>query len=92
MIKTVVKLLIAALIANAVWRVGTAYMTHFKFQDGAVEIAQFGATKSEDELKQKEMAGPLGGVYSAQNDFQTKLAALIETYQAECDRVQREST
>jgi hypothetical protein len=53
MIKTVIKLLIAAIIANAVWRVGTAYMTHFKFQDGAVEIAQFGATKSEDELKQK---------------------------------------
>ena len=28
-------------------------MTHFKFQDGSVEIAQFGATKSEDELKGK---------------------------------------
>jgi len=55
MIKAVFKLLVAALIANALWHVGTAYMTHFKFQDGATEIAQFGATKSEDEVKQRVM-------------------------------------
>ena len=45
----------------------------------------------EDELKQKEMVFPLGEVYSAQNAFQTKLTALIETYKAECDRMQGES-
>jgi hypothetical protein len=45
----------------------------------------------EEELKQKEMVLPLGEVYSAQNAFQTKLTALIETYKAECDRMQRES-
>ena len=45
----------------------------------------------EDELKQKEMVFPLGEVYSAQNAFQTKLTALIETYTAECDRMQGES-
>jgi hypothetical protein len=39
----------------------------------------------EDELKQKEIAGPLGEVYSAQNVFQTKLTTLIEVYKAECD-------
>ena len=45
----------------------------------------------EEELKQKEMVLPLGEVYSAQNAFQTKITALIETYKAECDRMQRES-
>ena len=45
----------------------------------------------EEELKQKEMVLPLGEVYSAQNAFQTKLTALIETYKAECDRMQGES-
>jgi hypothetical protein len=45
----------------------------------------------EEELKQKEMVLPLGEVYSAQNAFQTKLTALIETYKAECDRMQSES-
>ena len=42
----------------------------------------------EDELKQTTMVGPLGEVYSAQNTFQTKLSALIESYKDECDRLQ----
>lgn len=42
----------------------------------------------EDELKQKELAVPLGEVYSAQNGVQTKLTAMIEAYKAECDRMQ----
>ena len=45
----------------------------------------------EDELKQKEIVSPLAEVYSAQSAFQTKLTALIETYKAECDRMQGES-
>jgi hypothetical protein len=45
----------------------------------------------EDELKQKEIVGPLGEVYSAQNSFQTKLTALIDAYKAECDRLQADS-
>jgi hypothetical protein len=45
----------------------------------------------EDELKQKEIVGPLGEAYSAQSAFQTKLTALIDTYKAECDRMQGES-
>jgi hypothetical protein len=44
-----------------------------------------------DELKQKEIVGPLSEVYSAQNAFQTRLTALIETYKAECDRLQGEN-
>jgi hypothetical protein len=45
----------------------------------------------EDELKQKEIAAPLGEVYSAQNALQTKLTVLIETYKTECDRMQGEA-
>ncbi len=36
----------------------------------------------EDELKQKEFAGPVGDLYSAQDQFQTKVTALIEGYEA----------
>jgi hypothetical protein len=46
----------------------------------------------EDELKQKDIVSPLADVYSAQSAFQTKLTTLIETYKAECDRLQGEST
>jgi hypothetical protein len=42
----------------------------------------------EDELQQKEIAAPLGDVYSAQSNLQTKLTSLIEIYKAECDRMQ----
>jgi hypothetical protein len=46
----------------------------------------------EDELKQTEMVGPLGEVYSAQNTLQTKLTALIESYKDACDRMQGDTT
>ncbi len=36
----------------------------------------------EDELKQKEFAGPVGELYSAQDQFQTKITALIHDYEA----------
>ena len=42
----------------------------------------------EDELKQKDVAGPLAEVYAAQSTFQTRLTALIDVYKAECDRMQ----
>lgn len=44
----------------------------------------------EDELKQKEIVGPLGEVYSAQNALETKLTVLIEAYKVECDRMRGE--
>ncbi len=39
----------------------------------------------EDELKQKEFSEPIGALYSAQDNFHTKIAALIESYQAKCE-------
>ncbi len=39
----------------------------------------------EDELKQKEFSDGIGEVYSAQDAFQTKIAALIESYGTKCE-------
>ncbi len=39
----------------------------------------------EDELKQKDFAEPIGELYSAQDSFESKIAALIERYEAHCD-------
>jgi hypothetical protein len=36
----------------------------------------------EEELKQKEFSEPIGALYSAQDSFHTKIAALIESYAA----------
>jgi hypothetical protein len=41
----------------------------------------------EDELKQKAFVEPIGDVYSAQEAFHSKISALIEAYQVECDRL-----
>src|ERR1700722_11259811 len=41
----------------------------------------------EDELKQKAFVESIGDVYSAQEAFHSKISALIEAYQAECDRL-----
>jgi hypothetical protein len=47
-------------------------------------LAQLSLT-IEEELKQREFAEAIGGLYSAQDSFQSKIAAFIETYQAKCD-------
>ena len=39
----------------------------------------------EEELKQREFSEPIGAVYSAQDAFHSKIAALIEGYQTKCD-------
>jgi len=39
----------------------------------------------EDELKQKEFSEPIGALYSAQDGFHTKIAALIASYEAKCE-------
>ena len=39
MIKFILKVALAALIAHATWRVGSAYLSHYKFKDAAQEAA-----------------------------------------------------
>ncbi len=41
--------------------------------------------KIEDELKQKEFVEPIGDLYGAQDAFQTKVAALVQSYETKCD-------
>ena len=41
----------------------------------------------EDELKQKAFVEPIGALYAAQDAFHSKISALIEGYQVECDRL-----
>ena len=39
----------------------------------------------DDELKQKEFSDPIGALFSAQDGFQSKIAALVESYHAKCE-------
>ena len=39
----------------------------------------------DDELKQKEFSDPIGELYGAQDNFHTKIAAVIESYEAKCE-------
>jgi len=56
--KLLIKLAIVALLANAVFRVGTEYITYIKFRDAIRDAAMFKA-KTDDELRKRimELAG-----------------------------------
>ncbi|HMG05837.1 MAG TPA: hypothetical protein VK581_10265 [Chthoniobacterales bacterium] len=41
----------------------------------------------EEELKQGEFSEPIGELYSAQDQFHSKIAVLIEKYEAKCDEL-----
>jgi len=53
MIKFVIKLVIVALLANAAWRVGNAYLAFYRFNDALAQASQFDAGKSAADLRQK---------------------------------------
>ena len=55
MIKLIIKLAIAALIANAAWRLGSTYLAFYKFQDAVKESVLFGADKTVDQLRARTM-------------------------------------
>jgi hypothetical protein len=52
MIKLLVKLAIAALVANAVYRVGSEYLTLIRFRDGVRDAAVYKA-KTDDDLRKR---------------------------------------
>jgi hypothetical protein len=52
-LKFILKLLIAALIANAAWHVMSAYMSYWKFKDAVTQTTQFGNDKSVPTLKNR---------------------------------------
>jgi hypothetical protein len=41
----------------------------------------------EEELKQGEFSEAIGALYSAQDTFHAKIAALVETYEAKCEEL-----
>ena len=50
--KLLIKLAITAFLANAAFRLGTEYLTHYKFRDSVREAAMYRAG-TEDELRQR---------------------------------------
>ena len=53
MLKLLVKLALAALIANAAYRVGSAYLSYYRFTDAVAQTAQFGTDRSRAELQRR---------------------------------------
>jgi len=51
--KTIIQLLIAALILNAGWHIGNAYYKYYNFKDDVQQAALFGNSKSEVELQNR---------------------------------------
>jgi hypothetical protein len=49
--KTIVKLIIAALILHATWRAGVVYLRYYEFKDEVTQIAQFGIRQTDNELR-----------------------------------------
>jgi hypothetical protein len=49
--KTILKLVIAALIIHACWRAGSAYWRYYRFKDEVQQAALFGLSKSESDLQ-----------------------------------------
>src|SRR5437868_4813852 len=50
------------------------------------KLAELSLTTGE-ELKQKAFVEPIDAIYAAQDAFHSKISALIEAYQTECDRL-----
>jgi hypothetical protein len=57
--KTLLKLAVVALVANATWRVGTAYMSFYRFKDSVQATTQFRGEKSDQQIRARilELAG-----------------------------------
>ena len=49
--KTIIKLVIAALVVHATWRTATVYIRYYEFKDQVHEAAQFSDRKPESELR-----------------------------------------
>ncbi len=53
MIKSFLKVVIAILIANAIFRVASEYVTHYRFNDAVTELATHSVGKSDAQVKDK---------------------------------------
>jgi hypothetical protein len=53
LIKLIIKLAIVALVVNASWRVGSAYVSHYKFTDSVQQTTLFRGQRSDDQLRRR---------------------------------------
>lgn len=51
MIKLVIRLAIVALVANGTWRLGSAYVSHYKFHDSIQQMTQYRGDESDDVIR-----------------------------------------
>ena len=51
--RTILKLLIAALVINAAYRVGIVYWDHYQFEDAVQQLAQFAERATEQEIAER---------------------------------------
>jgi hypothetical protein len=49
-IKAVIRLAIVALLANATWRLATAYAQHYRFTDAVTQTTQYRGDKSDSQV------------------------------------------
>ncbi|MCU1385877.1 MAG: hypothetical protein JWL71_4574 [Acidobacteria bacterium] len=61
MIRTLLKLALVAVVANATWHLFNVYSPHYKLKDAVQYAAQYRADQSDDELRDKVLA--LAGQY-----------------------------
>jgi hypothetical protein len=52
-LKTIIKLLVAAVVLHAAWRVGSAFLTYYRFEDRLQEAAQFGGSRPAAEVREQ---------------------------------------
>jgi len=55
MIKSIVKILLVVLCAHALWRVGSSYISYYRFRDAVTELAIHATGKSDAQLKDRVM-------------------------------------
>src|ERR1051325_5065210 len=53
MIKSIIQILLAVLLANALWRIASAYISYYKFQDSVQEFSVRAKGKTDDQIKSR---------------------------------------
>ena len=56
MIRTIIKLALVAFLANAAWRVGNAYVSHYRFTDSVQQLTHYRGDKSDTEIHDRIFA------------------------------------
>lgn len=53
MIRSLLKLVVAILFANALWHVSSAYISHYRFDDAVSDLATHAGARSDEQLKDR---------------------------------------